>query len=84
MFINHYSKYMPLTSLGAFNSILGDDLDKLRAPVSGDQLTRIRLEGAKALRKGAHTSLDSCIPLLLNYFTHFKIFFGGNQFVFIY
>lgn len=35
----------------------GGELDKLQVPVGSDQLTRVRPEGAKALRKGAHTAV---------------------------
>ncbi|XP_062598648.1 uncharacterized protein LOC134260084 [Saccostrea cucullata] len=36
----------------------GGELDKLQVPVGGDQLTRVRLEGAKALRRGTHTAVE--------------------------
>ncbi|OWF51396.1 hypothetical protein KP79_PYT24309 [Mizuhopecten yessoensis] len=34
------------------------DLDKLKVPVGGDQLTRVRLQGAKAVQDGALTAVD--------------------------
>lgn len=37
-------------------NFMGGELDKLQVPVGDDQLTRLRLEGEKALRKGAHTA----------------------------
>ena len=33
-------------------------MENLNVPVGGDQLTRVRLQGAKALRLGAFTSKD--------------------------
>lgn len=33
------------------------ELDKLQVPVGGDQLTRVRLEGTKSVRKGAYTAV---------------------------
>uniref|UniRef100_A0A8W8NTK5 DUF6589 domain-containing protein n=1 Tax=Magallana gigas TaxID=29159 RepID=A0A8W8NTK5_MAGGI len=35
-----------------------NDLDKLKIPVGGDQLTRVRLQGAKACQDGALTAAD--------------------------
>lgn len=37
-------------------NFMGGELDKLQVPMGGDQLTRVRLESEKALRKGAHTA----------------------------
>ena len=34
----------------------GQELAKLNVPAGGDQLTRVRLDGTKALRLGAHTA----------------------------
>lgn len=36
----------------------GNELDCVRVPVGGDQLTRVRLQGAKALKAGALTAED--------------------------
>jgi hypothetical protein len=39
--------------------------------VGGDQLTRVRLEGAKSLRKGAHTAVerfDQLNPFIIELF----------------
>ncbi|XP_062608458.1 uncharacterized protein LOC134270281 [Saccostrea cucullata] len=49
----------------------GGELDKLQVPVGGDQLTRVRLEGAKALRKGTHTAVerfDQLNPFIIELF----------------
>ena len=42
----------------ALNVLLGCKLEKLKVPVGGDQLTKVRLQGAKALRAGALTDED--------------------------
>lgn len=47
----------PLSSI-FFNKLLANDLDKLKIPVGGDQLTRVRLQGAKACQDGALTAAD--------------------------
>ena len=47
------------------------ELDSLTIPVGGDQLTRVRLQGAKALRSGAHTKeqrLDYLYPVIIEMF----------------
>ncbi|XP_048249938.1 uncharacterized protein LOC124128741 isoform X2 [Haliotis rufescens] len=36
----------------------GSELEHLQVPVGGDQLTRVRLQGAKALREGCHTQQE--------------------------
>lgn len=44
---------------------------KMKVPVGGDQLTRERLQWAKALRSGAHTSLerfDNLSPMIIELF----------------
>ncbi|XP_014673544.1 PREDICTED: uncharacterized protein LOC106813828 [Priapulus caudatus] len=49
----------------------GDELEALRVPVGGDQLTRVRLQGAKALRAGTHTTqqrLDQLFPVIVELF----------------
>jgi hypothetical protein len=49
----------------------GADLDDLRIPVGGDQLTRVRLQGAKALRQGSHTPqerFDQLDPIIVEMF----------------
>ncbi|XP_033738894.1 uncharacterized protein LOC117326312 isoform X2 [Pecten maximus] len=47
------------------------DLDDMYVPFGGDQLTRVRLEGAKALRDGAHTRnerFDVLYPVIIEMF----------------
>lgn len=39
-----------------FVNFMGGELDKLQVPMGGDQLTRVRLEWEKTLRKGAQTA----------------------------
>ncbi|KAL4220323.1 hypothetical protein ACF0H5_020730 [Mactra antiquata] len=49
----------------------GQELDQLRVPVGGDQLTRVRLQGAKSLRAGAHTQsdrFDHLYPVIIEMF----------------
>ncbi|XP_076090697.1 uncharacterized protein LOC143062794 [Mytilus galloprovincialis] len=49
----------------------GGDLDKLQVPVGGDQLTRVRLQGAKSLRAGAFTAedrLEHLTPIVVEMF----------------
>ncbi|XP_052216225.1 uncharacterized protein LOC127868952 [Dreissena polymorpha] len=49
----------------------GAELSALRVPVGGDQLTRVRLEGAKSLRAGAHTTserFDHLDPVIIEMF----------------
>lgn len=49
----------------------GDEFDKLRVPVGGDQLTRVRLDGAKCLRLGspsARESFDNLFPVVIEMF----------------
>jgi len=53
------------------NNTPGDDFDKLLIPVGGDQLTRVRLDGAKTLRLGAHTPqerFDNLNPVIVEMF----------------
>jgi hypothetical protein len=40
------------------NIFQGGDIEDLQVPVGGDQLTRVRLQGAKALRNGSLTSIE--------------------------
>ena len=40
------------------NIFQGGDIEDLQVPVGGDQLTRVRLQGAKALRNGSLASTD--------------------------
>ncbi|XP_052807443.1 uncharacterized protein LOC128236553 [Mya arenaria] len=47
------------------------DLDELKVPFGGDQLTRVRLQGAKSLRAGAHTAterFDHLHPIIVELF----------------
>ncbi|XP_063438320.1 uncharacterized protein LOC134719246 [Mytilus trossulus] len=47
------------------------ELDTLQIPVGGDQLTRVRLQGAKTLRAGAHTKqerFDQLYPMVIELF----------------
>lgn len=49
----------------------GDELENLRIPVGGDQLTRERLQGAASLRSGAHTAterLEQLQPVIVELF----------------
>ncbi|CAC5418716.1 unnamed protein product [Mytilus coruscus] len=49
----------------------GGDLDNLQVPVGGDQLTRVRLQGAKSLRAGAFTAedrLEHLTPIVVEMF----------------
>lgn len=51
--------------------LIGDDFDQLQIPVGGDQLTRVRLDGAKTLRMGAHTRterFDNLFPVVVEMF----------------
>lgn len=48
-----------------------DDFKKVMIPVGGDQLTRVRLDGAKNLRLGAHTPeerFDNLCPVIVEMF----------------
>ncbi|KAL4230439.1 hypothetical protein ACF0H5_010821 [Mactra antiquata] len=48
-----------------------DDFEKLQIPIGGDQLTRVRLDGAKTLRLGAHTTqekFDNLYPVIIEMF----------------
>ena len=61
---------------------VGQELEKLKVPVGGDQLTRVRLDGAKALILGAHTPqerLDGLFPVIVELFhtqmDFFEVFF---------
>lgn len=38
--------------------LTGAELTKLRVPVGGDQLTRVRLQDIKSLRGGCHTATE--------------------------
>lgn len=54
-----------------FKSLTASDLDNLKVPVGGDQLTRVRLQSAKALQDGALTSterLDHLDPMIMEMF----------------
>ena len=47
------------------------DLDHLSVPFGGDQLTRVRLQGAKSLRAGAHSAnqrFDHLHPVIIEMF----------------
>ncbi|CAC5424308.1 unnamed protein product [Mytilus coruscus] len=47
------------------------ELDTLQIPVGGDQLTRVRFQGAKTLRAGAHTKqerFDQLYPMVIELF----------------
>ncbi|XP_067664403.1 uncharacterized protein [Haliotis asinina] len=49
----------------------GSELETLQVPVGGDQLTRVRLQGAKALREGTHTvqsRFDQLEPVIVEMF----------------
>ncbi|CAC5399352.1 unnamed protein product [Mytilus coruscus] len=49
----------------------GGDLDNFQVPVSGNQLTRVRLQGAKSLRAGAFTAeyrLEQLTPIVVEMF----------------
>ena len=49
----------------------GGELQTLQVPVGGDQLTRVRLQGAKALRAGSLTAqdrLDHLYPVIMEMF----------------
>lgn len=51
--------------------ILGEEFPQIKVPVGGDQLTRERLQWAKALRSGALTSLerlDNLSPMIVELF----------------
>lgn len=59
--IIYYHKYVVLKVLfkiikTLINFIEGE-LDKLQVPVGGDQLTRVRLEGTKSVRKGGYNAV---------------------------
>ncbi|XP_033729432.1 uncharacterized protein LOC117318570 [Pecten maximus] len=49
----------------------GCELEDLKVPVGGDQLTRCRLQGAKSLRAGAHTQqerFEQLYPIVIELF----------------
>lgn len=51
--------------------LTGAELTNLRVPVGGDQLTRVRLQGAKFLRAGCHTAterLEILYPVVVKLF----------------
>ncbi|XP_061179502.1 uncharacterized protein LOC133188137 [Saccostrea echinata] len=51
--------------------VLGDEVDKLKIPVGGDQLTRVRFDVAKSLRMGTHTAQerqDCLYPIIVELF----------------
>lgn len=51
--------------------LLANELERLQVPVGGDQLTRVRFEGAKALRDGCHTvqeRFDQLNPIIKELF----------------
>ena len=52
-------------------SLTANELEKLQVPVGGDQLTRVRFQGAKALRDGCHTvqeRLEQLNPIIIELF----------------
>ena len=54
-----------------FIFILADDFRELRVPIGGDQLTRVRLQGAKNLRLGAHLPkerFENLEPMIIELF----------------
>jgi len=54
-----YTLYQNLTMILNYANIFqGGDIEDLQVPVGGDQLTRVRLQGAKALRDGSLASTD--------------------------
>lgn len=53
------------------SSVYCAELTHLRLPVGGDQLTRVRLQGAKSLRAGCHTAaerLEILYPVVMELF----------------
>lgn len=51
--------------------LLANELERLQVPVGGDQLTRVRFEGAKALRDGCLTvqeRFDQLNPIIIELF----------------
>ncbi|XP_069125349.1 uncharacterized protein [Argopecten irradians] len=49
----------------------GGELEDLKIPIGGDQLTRCRLQGAKSLRAGAHTQqerFEQLYPIIIELF----------------
>lgn len=59
--ISYYHKYVVLKVLfkiiKTLIKFIEGELDKLQVPVGDDQLTRVRLEGRKSVRKGAYTAV---------------------------
>lgn len=71
-YISYYHKYVELKVLfkiiKTLIKFIEGELDKLQVPVGDDQLTRVRLEGRKSVRKGAYTAvkwIDQLNPLII-------------------
>ncbi|CAC5378815.1 unnamed protein product [Mytilus coruscus] len=63
-------------------SRLSGDLDNLQVPVGGDQLTRVRLQGAKSLRAGAFTAedrLEHLTPIVVEMFHTLQDFLETHE-----
>lgn len=65
----------------AFENVSDEDFEKLSIPVGGDQLTRVRLQGAKLLLAGSHTSeegLENLSPMIIELFHTMQDFLQVN------
>ncbi|XP_052089483.1 uncharacterized protein LOC127726061 isoform X3 [Mytilus californianus] len=70
---NGYVPYFSFKNIPLNSRIysLSAELDTLQIPVGGDQLTRVRFQGAKTLRAGAHTKqerFDQLYPIVIELF----------------
>lgn len=64
--------FQNILSLNWTNFFLAvNELDKLQVPVGGDQLTRVRFQGAKSLCAGCHTyqeRFEQLHPMIIELF----------------
>ena len=63
--------YVLYLNLFFFCVLTEKDFENLHIPVGGDQLTRVRLHGAKTLRLGSHTRderFDCLHPIIIELF----------------